>query len=1234
MDIRIIGAVRNGKSLLGSEYMAKELSLLGFPLTQIPIKENSQLEQAFLTPPDQGGSVVICPFSGAQSIDERMLALIAKVSGHGLKQSGKLLLPDGARVFPIEMEGYPGFELSGNGYYFYVLPPDKLEQISIFFNFIYPNLSKDSQCASRVIRIMELPAEKVEAVLKDMLGKTNPCIAVYPKNSEIIVRVSAKGKNRQEAIAACTSLTNIIAKRLGNFVYGVDVNSVAHALVLKCTQKGLKLAIAESANNSNVMKKVAAIQGGKDCIASSNSFQPDTMDLPKLGISDKIGKKFGPVSVNVAAAMALGASKENERNYIGVGVSLPNANVKGKYGYVAACMGDSCLVKEIDVQDYKSISQMIEGATEQALNLARKFADTYPNAPLGSASAEDTVLQGMAAFGATSTAMARFESEPTGLAKNEEPETQIKPKGVKRILSAIFPTKADSGFDKFRKVALILCVCVFIGAMTYLVTFKMSTQKSEKNISNLQQQMAEAEEKAEAEPVSNIEGYPSDYLPKFASFYKENEDIKGWLKIPNTNVNFPVVQTVDNDYYHRLGFNKEYDYYGTPYLDYEVDVKKPSTNVIIYGHNIKSDGQMFNDLTKYKNLDFYKSNPVVNFDSVYKTGSYKIIGAFITNALPAQDEGKTFEYTHFVDTDSKEEFDEFVNEVKRRSIFNTPVDVEFGDQLLTLSTCTYEFRPEARFVVVARRVRENESEEVDTSKAEMNATAYYPKAYRDAKALANMYGKVKSIAIKDKKDITLQVGETVTLNAQVSPADAPINTFTWDSSNKAAATVDKNTGVVTAVAAGEAVITVQADDGGTVDNVKVTVTGDGSTAEGLTLSNTTLSMKPGSTRTLSTTFKPEDAKADLTWKSSDEAIAKVSGDSSSATVTAVAAGTATITATTTDGTLTATCTVTIAEDATESEDTPVEAQSNETAATGIAFSSATLDLPVGQSQTLTLVATPTDGNIGTVEYTFDSNAVTVNKASEGSVIVKGSSVGTGVLTAKSSTGLTATCTIKVSAVEVSDSMLSLSDLTLVSGETGNISYSVTPEDTELVWTSDNPRIADVDNTGYVTTMPDLTETTKVTITAASTDGTLKQSAIVTVQAVGGDGGDNGENGDNEANQGDNNNSGNQTDTPLKVKADPITVEVDMGGVIPIHITTTSEFDTEVRCSTNSDIIDVDNEGNVFAYNPGKAEVTITVDNTATGESVTTTVLVTITDPYGNSDYTYGDEGNSGYYTGE
>ena len=170
------------------------------------------------------------------------------------------------------------------------------------------------------------------------------------------------------------------------------------------------------------------------------------------------------------------------------------------------------------------------------------------------------------------------------------------------------------------------------------------------------------------------------------------------------------MQTSDNDYYHRLGFNEEYDYYGTPYIDWEADVKKPSTNITIYGHNIRNDGQMFNDLTKYKQLSFYKEHPLVTFDSVYKTGTYKIFAAFITNNLAEHDNGNTFNYNAFVDAKDEADFNNFVNEVKRRSIFDTPIDVEYGDELLTLSTCTYEFA-DARLVVVARQLREGESAE-------------------------------------------------------------------------------------------------------------------------------------------------------------------------------------------------------------------------------------------------------------------------------------------------------------------------------------------------------------------------------------------------------------------------------------------------------------------------------------------------------------------------------------------
>ena len=112
-------------------------------------------------------------------------------------------------------------------------------------------------------------------------------------------------------------------------------------------------------------------------------------------------------------------------------------------------------------------------------------------------------------------------------------------------------------------------------------------------------------------------------------------------------------------------------------------------------------------------------------NSVYEEGEYKIFAAFIVNTLPEHDNGDVFQYNHFVNAENEEEFNAFVDEVRRRSLFDTSVDVEYGDELLTLSTCTYEFH-EARFIIVARKVRDGESETVDTSQATMNPSPLYP----------------------------------------------------------------------------------------------------------------------------------------------------------------------------------------------------------------------------------------------------------------------------------------------------------------------------------------------------------------------------------------------------------------------------------------------------------------------------------------------------------------------------
>ena len=121
--------------------------------------------------------------------------------------------------------------------------------------------------------------------------------------------------------------------------------------------------------------------------------------------------------------------------------------------------------------------------------------------------------------------------------------------------------------------------------------------------------------------------------------------------------------------------------------------------------------KVFGQLTNYKDLGFYQEHPVVQFDSVYEDGDWKIFSVFVTNVHSAQDNGHVFEYQNYLDM-NEAQFNEYIQEVRDRSYFDTEVDVAYGDQLLTLSTCSYESE-DARTVLVARKVREGESSDVD-----------------------------------------------------------------------------------------------------------------------------------------------------------------------------------------------------------------------------------------------------------------------------------------------------------------------------------------------------------------------------------------------------------------------------------------------------------------------------------------------------------------------------------------
>lgn len=185
---------------------------------------------------------------------------------------------------------------------------------------------------------------------------------------------------------------------------------------------------------------------------------------------------------------------------------------------------------------------------------------------------------------------------------------------------------------------------------------------------------------------------------KYLAVYEQNNDFVGWLSIEGTDIDYPIMQTPDDpDYYLRRGFDGSYNRYGVPYMQ-ENCVIGTSDNLIIYGHNM-NNGTMFADLCEYEDESFYESHRFIQFDTLYEEGKYEILAVFKTVA--SSDAG--FKYHYFVNADDKDDFDTYIATCKELSLYDTGVAAEYGDRLLTLSTCEYS-KSDGRMVLVAKQI--------------------------------------------------------------------------------------------------------------------------------------------------------------------------------------------------------------------------------------------------------------------------------------------------------------------------------------------------------------------------------------------------------------------------------------------------------------------------------------------------------------------------------------------------
>lgn len=267
-----------------------------------------------------------------------------------------------------------------------------------------------------------------------------------------------------------------------------------------------------------------------------------------------------------------------------------------------------------------------------------------------------------------------------------------------------------------KKVVIIAVICILCSS-AYLIYDLVWTPAHFKKL-NKEISIAEAEKGDCGD---------SDILEKYSFIKNRYSDYAGRLVIEGLDVDFPVAQCGNNNYYLRHTLDGKTDKHGTLFADCRNNLKELDDNNVIYGHNMK-DCTQFGMLNAYKTVEGYKNSPIVSFNTLYSDYKWKIFAAFLINTNPKDDDGYAFDYIR-TDFKSENEFNEFYNEVMERSYFITDTDVSYEDKILTMSTCSTLF-DDSRLVVMARLLRDGEDEFVDTSSAHANEKQRFPSAFK------------------------------------------------------------------------------------------------------------------------------------------------------------------------------------------------------------------------------------------------------------------------------------------------------------------------------------------------------------------------------------------------------------------------------------------------------------------------------------------------------------------------
>ena len=500
------------------------------------------------------------------------------------------------------------------------------------------------------------------------------------------------------------------------------------------------------------------------------------------------------------------------------------------------------------------------------------------------------------------------------------------------------PVKGDKGKEVVRKIIFDVAIIVFL--VTAIILIKVMVIDPYLNNEKYRELRDVAKTEA-TEVVTDPES--GEVLATIShdwdALKEQNDEIVAWLSLDNTVIDYPVLQHEgdddDSQYYLYRDFDKNYSGYGSIFMDYRSDKGANSKNMILHGHHM-NDGSMFQNLMYYGkyegDLDFYKETPTIHFDTPEGDGVYKIISVFKTNTLESQ--GKFFNYlTGSFDSDA--EFMNYVHLVRERSMIDTPVTVNEDDQLLTLSTCSYEYS-EFRTVVVARKVRAGEDTSVDVDKASLNADPLWPDVYYGGNTSAKPMVTTFSQAYKDGS-ITWYDGK-----GNLQGKERMFTLYDFDEPTQPATNV-------------ETVEEQETDPPATEAPPEPATEAPAILDESVMFDYSQMTMNGGDEETLTILWNPQDTSdKSITWSTSNANVATIAAGG---VVTAHNPGTAKITATTRQGHV-ATCEIVV----------HVPLQS-------VSINSAAITLNIGDTSQLKASLTPVNTDDNQISWTSNNVGV-------------------------------------------------------------------------------------------------------------------------------------------------------------------------------------------------------------------------------------------------------------------